>query len=210
MERKIAFFDVDKTLIHSDSMFDFLLFTFKTRPISSIPTFFSISKSIIKYVLSGRKDIRILKEGIFYMTQFMKEEEMMKFTRDILVEKKMFKHSLEEIEKRKYEGCMVVLVSASPEIYLEHLHESLEVDKIIGTRMDDKAKIVGENCKHIEKIKRIEEWLEEKSIKIDYENSYAYSDSFSADKPMLELVKHRYLINSNRVLDGYNNLKWSR
>lgn len=208
MDRKIAFFDVDKTIIKSDSMFDFLLFTFKTRPISCIPTFFSISRSILRYVLGGRKDIRIVKEGIFYMTQFMKEDELIRFTRSVLVEKRMFKHSLKEIEKRKEEGCMIVLVSASPELYLTHLHKSLDVDKIIGTMMDDKGKILGENCKHIEKINRIEKWLKEENIKIDYDNSYAYSDSFSADRPMLELVKHRYLINSNKQLDTYNNLNW--
>lgn len=208
MERRIAFFDFDKTIIKSDSMFDFLLFTLKINPMSCFTTFLSISVSVIKYIFSSEKDIKIIKEGIFYMIRHLKEEDLIMFTKKVLLEEKFFKSSLEEIHKRRQEGCLIVIVSASPELYLKQFYNLLDIDKIIGTKIDDNGKIIGGNCKHIEKVNRIEDWLADMEIKIDYENSYCYSDSFSADKPMFELVKNRYLINSDKKLEEYNNLKW--
>ena len=49
-------------------------------------------------------------------------------------------------------------------------------------------------CKGNEKVERINNFLRESNIEIDYENSYAYSDSKS-DLPMLSLVKNSFLVN---------------
>ena len=95
------------------------------------------------------------------------------------------------------EGYHVWLVSASPEPYL--FCTDLNVEKILGTKVERKNgrwtnHIISKNCKNEEKVVRIQEVLDEMNLAIDYENSYAYSDSTS-DIPMLKLVKNRVRIN---------------
>ena len=55
-------------------------------------------------------------------------------------------------------------------------------------------KIVGENCKGEEKVRRLKEYLKEESIDVDFKNSYMFSDSLS-DLPLFNLVGNPYLIN---------------
>lgn len=45
-------------------------------------------------------------------------------------------------------------------------------------------------------MKRLNEYLEKESFEIDYENSYAFSDSKS-DLDMLSLVKNAYYVNKS-------------
>ena len=52
----------------------------------------------------------------------------------------------------------------------------------------------GNNCKGKEKVERLNQVLKEKNIKVDFKNSYMFSDSLS-DKPLLDLVGNPYLIN---------------
>ena len=54
--------------------------------------------------------------------------------------------------------------------------------------------MIGENCKKFEKVVRLNEVLEQLDLEIDYDNSYAYSDSLH-DIPMLKMVKNRVKIN---------------
>lgn len=207
MKRKFAFFDVDKTILERDSMQDLLFFAWKVHPLVIIPSCISILFSVLLFFLKGHNDIRILKNGVFYVVRFLNDDELKYFAREILLKQKSFKNGLDEIRLKKSQGFIVALVSASPECYLKYF-DILEVDKIIGTQLDSKGKIVGENCKHNEKVKRIDFWLQSEAIEIDYENSFAYSDSLSADQPMLELVSNRYLINSDLRLPDYKNLYW--
>ena len=87
---------------------------------------------------------------------------------------------------------MVILISASPEFYVKEFYAIKEVDLIIGTKFTFKdgkfiRKMHGNNCKGEEKVRRLNEVLKEKNIKVDFKNSYMFSDSLS-DKPLLDLV----------------------
>lgn len=208
MNLKFGFFDVDKTILDGDSMFDLLSYTWKKHPISFIPSIFNIGVSGIKYLFTGGKDVRIAKEGVFYIIKYLSDEEIEDFSINILLKKRAFKDALNEIEKLVSEKFTVVLVSASPYEYLKYFKKPLNVHKIMGTDIDKNGKIIGENCKHNEKVRKINQWLKSENYTIDYENSVGYSDSYDADAPMLELVKNRYLINSKLKINGYENLSW--
>ncbi|OHW61846.1 haloacid dehalogenase-like hydrolase [Andreesenia angusta] len=210
MKQRFAFFDVDKTILERDSMYDLLFYTWKKHPISIIPSMLKLLSVVIVYLFKGANDIRILKEGVFFSFRYLSEEELRYFAQELLLKKKSFRAGIAEIKLKHEQGCIVALVSASPERYLKYFPEVLPVDKIIGTTVDENGVIDGENCKHDEKVRRIKAWLIANEWEIDYEESFGYSDSLSADGPMLELVQHRYLINSSLQVEGYKNLYWER
>ena len=103
------------------------------------------------------------------------------------------------IHKLKSEGYMVILISASPEFYINEFYAIDDVDFIIGTRFTFEngkfvRKMSGNNCKRDEKVVRLKEYLKKNNIEADFENSYMFSDSLS-DLPLLDLVGNPYLIN---------------
>ena len=78
------------------------------------------------------------------------------------------------------------------------LAEYFEVDYFFGTQAqncDGKWKIVGQNCKGQEKIRRISEKLSENEI--NKAESVGFSDSMS-DYPFSRLVKSFYLVDKKR------------
>lgn len=115
---------------------------------------------------------------------------------------------MDEIYALKAAGYYLLLVSASVEDYLKYVKGVLPFDHIIGTKTDEDFEMVGDNNKHAKKVDNILAHLTEKGMEIDYENSVAYSDSLAADRPMMELVKTRYLINNKTDAEGYLHLNW--
>ncbi len=208
MKKQFALFDVDKTLLAGDSMFSLMFWTWKKHPKSIIPSVFNVGLGIVRYIFTGLKDIRPLKNGIFYVVKYLDDSEVAQFTEEVLYDKKFYSDALDELNYHREKGSFILLVSASPEKYLKHFSNLIPSDKIIGTRIDENGKIIGENCKSVEKVERINKWLDENNLEIDYDNSVGYSDSFTADEPMLKLVKNRYLINSKKNIEGYKNLNW--
>lgn len=206
---KIALFDVDKTLIHGDSMFDLLIYTIKKKPYSA----FYLPILFIKLLAYKAKiiDITKSKESMFYTLNYLYEDDLKDFYNTIL-KPKIYKDALAKIKELKSKGYYILLISASPECYLKYFKDEDFVDNVIGTKlefMNDKFinKISGFNCKGEEKVSRINKFLEEHNLIIDKDNSIAYSDSLS-DVPMFNLVNKAYLINSKNSNTEYEILKW--
>lgn len=210
MDKKIGFFDVDKTLIKIDSMFKLLFYTLKRKPraILGLPRLF------IMLVAYGLKLIgtKKAKEEMFYIIKYLSEEDLEEFFYKI-VAKAMFKEADYELKKLKKEGYTIILASASPECYLKHFKKLYEVDYVIGTVLETKEGkylniIQGQNCKGEEKVRRILKLLEQEGFSINKEESAAYSDSLS-DMPMLNLARNKYLINNKKIVDDCVNLRWN-
>lgn len=207
--KKIAFFDVDKTLIAGDSMFLLLKYTLKKYPNAKlkIPKLF-LDLCLYKLNIINTKKA---KESMFYTINYLSEEDIKDFYENV-IKSKIFKNALDKIKELKKEGYYTILVSASPECYLRYFEKEEYVDKLIGTKLKkDNNKYInsieGLNCKSIEKVKRIDEYLKSQNISIDKENSLAYSDSLS-DKPMFDLVSKSYLINYKKNNKDYEILSW--
>ena len=181
---KLAIFDIDYTITRKESLMEF----FK----------YSVSKDIknIKFLP------RALYSGFLKFIDNIDEKDLATLTKafyDERLSKLLYKDALDMIKKLKSEGCMVVLISASPEFYIKEFYAIKEVDLIIGTKFTFEGgkfarKMEGNNCKGKEKVERLNQVLKEKNIKVDFKNSYMFSDSLS-DKPLLDLVGNPYLIN---------------
>lgn len=207
--KKIAFFDVDKTLIEGDSMFLLLKYTLDKYPKAKgrLPKLFMDLCLHKAGVIKTKK----AKESMFYTIKYLNEEDLKHFF-DTVIKPKMFNDALKEITRLKNEGYTTILISASPECYLKYFEEEDFVDVVIGTKLKATDKfytntIEGINCKGIEKVERINKYLNEKGIAIDKENSVAYSDSLS-DKPMFDLANKAYLINYKKSHKDYEILRW--
>ena len=86
----------------------------------------------------------------------------------------------------------MILISATPSIFLEEISKELGFDKLIATEFVKQkdnfiSKIEGSNCKGVEKVYRLQEYLE------NFEIIKFYSDSMS-DKPLFDLAKEKYFI----------------
>lgn len=204
MKQKIALFDFDRTVISKDSIF--ILYDVTAR---KIPGFRAklykelVAGSLLRSPKTVKKNV---KNSFLSMLSYYTEDEIKAFVyEDVMAY--AFKEAVDEIYALKAAGYYLLLVSASVEDYLKYVADVLPFDHIIGTKTDEDFEMVGDN-KHAKKVDNILAHLTEKGMEIDYENSVAYSDSLAADRPMMELVKTRYLINNKTDAEGYLHLNW--
>ncbi len=212
-KEKLAIFDVDFTLTRKETLLQFFKFLIKDdkKNLRFIP------RALFSGIMYGIKvyDEKMVKQSFLKFIDGIDEKSLQILVKkyyDEVLSKILYKDSIDMIRKLKDEGCKVFLISASPEFYLKELYNIKEVDVIIGTRFSInqgkfERKMVGENCKGEEKVRRLKEYLNEHNIEVDYKNSYMFSDSLS-DKPLLDLVGNAYLINYKKNNDTYKILKW--
>jgi HAD superfamily hydrolase (TIGR01490 family) len=179
---KLAIFDIDYTLTKRETLFEFYMFMLKKDP------------SLIKYMPRSFGAAILYFIGIFeaekakrYFMDFIRkihESEIEKYVKEFY-EKRMSKifyvDAINTIKRLKNEGFKIYLISASAEFYLNELYNIKEVDKIIGTRFKFEngyynGEIIGENNKGQEKVRRLMEEIKKDKLKVDFQNSYMYSD----------------------------------
>lgn len=197
---KLAIFDIDYTITRKETLMEF----FKYLVSKDIKNIKFLPRALYSGLMYGVKvyDERKVKECFLKFIENIDEAELAKLTKsfyDERISKILYKDAVDMIKKLKKEGYMVVLISASPEFYVKEFYAIKEVDLIIGTKFTFEGgkfirKMHGNNCKGEEKVRRLNEALKEKNIKVDFKNSYMFSDSLS-DKPLLDLVGNPYLIN---------------
>lgn len=212
---KLAIFDVDFTITRRETLLEFYLFMIGKKPslIFHAPFAFGSSLMFITNIMEAKKT----KENFINFIDGMKEEYLTSLAEEFYsthLKKILYRDALSEIRKLKSQGFKIYLISASPEFYLNTLYDIKEVDKIIGTVFIKSNgiysnKIAGENCKGQEKVLRLKNHLEENNIKVDFKNSYMFSDSLS-DLPLFNLVGHPYLINfKKKDSKNINILNWN-
>ena len=192
MEKKIAFFDIDNTLIYKDSLFS--LYKYGCRKWKK---YIFVSPAIA--VVSLLHFLRILprermKELFYTPLNSFETEDYERFFDEYIIGRKIEK-TFSELLRLKDEGYYILLATASPYAYMRLWKERGYADEVIGTLVKEQdgkfhSKIIGSNCNKEEKKRRILEFLDKNDIQIDYENSVGYSDS-DKDIPMLSLCKTR-------------------
>lgn len=210
---KLAIFDVDFTLTKRETLIEFYYFLVKKRP--------SLLKNLPRSVKGGLLylikvyDAGKAKEEFISFVRGITEEDMKDIAKEFYQRKLkniLYQDALSTMENFKKEGYKIYLISASAEFYLKELYNIKEVDKIIGTRFEVKdgrytGKIYGENCKGVEKVIRLKQYLKEENIDVDFKNSYMFSDSL-ADLPLFRTVGNPHLINFKREHDSIKRLNW--
>ena len=187
----VAVFDFDGTLTYADSFLPFLrhqsgflnfwIGTTLLSPFVLLQAIGVISNSkakekFLKFFLGGRKpeDLEAISQS------FVKTRLPWLMNPD----------AIEKMEWHRREGHQLILLSASPELYLQHWTQANHFQGLLGTRLelsDGKitGRIDGKNCHGREKVERLKEHLNDLG---DYE-IYSYGDSRS-DRHVLEFCAH--------------------
>jgi HAD superfamily hydrolase (TIGR01490 family) len=201
-----ALFDLDGTVSSGDSIMPMIRYAIKTRFASKthLPC---VLLAFLGYALHILSDTRAKEIAIAFLRGKTRAQVLSfaeDFCRDVLI-KRVFPSAREEINARRDEGLRVLLVTASPDFYLQPLLKDLQLDGIIGTRADITpdgfytGRIAGLNCRNVEKPLRIAEYLAARGYELDTESSYAYGDS-GHDWPMMSLTKHPVAVNAKKAL----------
>lgn len=197
--KKIALFDIDKTLIPYDSFFKWISLILKRKKSHLL----KIPKLILLGVTAIGSPERLTryKEKWLSLADGFSEEEMAELSEKLINECIIpdLKPGVEnEIKQYKDCGYTIIFATASFEIYFRYLAEYFNVDYFFGTRTElvgGKWKIIGQNCKGQEKIHRILKKIPEQEI--DKSNSVGFSDSMS-DYPFSYLVKKFCLVDKKQ------------
>lgn len=183
----INVYDFDGTIYDGDSSVDFYLYCLKRKP--SIIFLFPIQIfGIVMYKLKLKN--KEYAKGKFFC--FLKKiKNIDDYVKDFWKKKKykIKKWYLNQKDKTD------VIISASPEFLLKPLKKELGVNTIIASKVNKKTGVFeSKNCYGQEKIVRFEkEFNGKKSVEC------FYSDSFKADKPMMEYAKDAYLVNGDKI-----------
>ncbi|MGM9974028.1 MAG: HAD-IB family hydrolase [Clostridiaceae bacterium] len=210
---KLAIFDVDYTLTKKETSIELFKYVLKKDPkkIKYLPR--ALFSGLL-YIM-GIYDEKKSKESFFKFIDGLEEANMEKLVKDFYknrLKNIIYDDAIAMMRKLKSEGCKIYLISASPEFYLKELYSLEIVDKIIGTRYVctggfHSRTLEGLNCKGEEKVRRLMEELKKDNIKVDFKNSYMFSDSLS-DKPLFDLVGNAFLINYKKNHDTIKILRW--
>lgn len=211
--KKLAIFDIDYTITKKETLMEFYKYSIK-EDIKNIRFLPRALYSGVMYTL-GIYDEKRVKECFLKFIDNIEEKDLQNLVKRFYknrLSKILYKDAIDMMYKLKEEGYDIYLISASPEFYIKEFYNIDVVDKIIGTRFEFSQgkfarKMMGNNCKGEEKVRRLKEVLSKENIEVDFEDSYMFSDSLS-DKPLLDLVGKPYLINYKKKHE-IEILKWS-
>lgn len=197
MKQKLALFDFDGTMIKGDSISGFVSLMVRLR-LLPIPKLLRLLWNTLLWK-TGKLPVEAVKsQALSPLNQLSRGEAGVlcrKFTLEKLVPN-LYQDALDTMKQHAAAGDLVLIVSASPLCYLQHLKEKLPVTHIIGTLTNDRYEVTA-NVVRGEKRKQIKSWLHDSGIDPDWANSCAYGDSAS-DLVMLGLVGSPVLINPSR------------
>lgn len=195
---KLAVFDFDGTLIRVDSMIVFFRRYFKFS-LSTIPILFKLILEAAKYYLkiTSQRDFKEKYLNLILRSRNVKDygisigREYAKFLCS-----KIYPQAKEEIQRLKKEGYETILLSASPDFYLNGVKDTLGFSSLICTETagrDGRLFISGDNCYGEMKIKKLQEVYDME--KVDLSNSYCYTDHLS-DLALLSIFGRAFAVNN--------------
>jgi len=192
VSQPIAFFDFDGTITTKDTLLEIIKYRhgkvkFYLGFLLHSPYLVAFKAGIISNQTAKEK---VLKLFFGKMTTEQFKQCCDNFAAE-MIPALLRKKALKEIEQLKKAGAEVVIVSASPENWLQTWCASLNL-KLLATQLEVKndtitGKIKGNNCHGEEKVRRIKETYNLS----DYKEIYCYGDT-SGDKPMLALATYAF------------------
>jgi Haloacid Dehalogenase superfamily, subfamily IB, phosphoserine phosphatase-like len=187
MKVKVALFDFDNTIYQGDSINQLLKYYILHHPFS----IFYLVRSLVLYIGYKLKinSFIALKSSLLFPIDKMSDKELECFYQENIIPR-YYLHVVDELKRKKEEGYKVIICTASCEAYMKY--HQLPIDCLIATQTRG-SQIIGKNCKNEHKVTLINQYLKDKNYEIDFDHSYAYSDSYS-DMPMLNMVKNKVRI----------------
>lgn len=208
----IVVFDLDGTLLSTDSTKTWLVKQLKSHPLRFIAAVFisPIALPLMKFKKYKSKGASLfLWIATFGLNKNQLEERFTSFSielkKNAAPEIYWFKEGVTTLESHVKANRKIIIATAAPELLASALLQSINVDAtVIGTPLQKRAGgwIGGVHCRHEEKLRRLER------IGISSQWLATYTDDITEDYPILINSKNPYLINSsNKQKEASHNLK---
>jgi phosphatidylglycerophosphatase C len=132
--------------------------------------------ALLRRVLAGRREAWLRELGARFA--------------DVVVSRRLRSGMPERLAWHRKEGHAIVIISASPTLYMDTLGDRLGVDAVLATELevgDDgclTGELLGANVRRAEKVRRLEAWLAGAAAEV-----WAYGDS-AGDRELLERADH--------------------
>lgn len=194
LDRIVAAFDFDGTITTADSLRDFVLYAvgrgrFAAGVLRASPWLLGLLAGVCG---RGPAKARFLAATIGGMEQARMEE----LARDFAARRlpaMVRPEMLARVQEHKRLGHRLVLVSASPSLYLKHWAASAGFDAVLATELAFRAErfsgvLASPNCWGPQKVQRLQGWFDNDPP----HTLYAYGDS-RGDREMLALADHAWL-----------------
>ena len=200
--RTVAVFDFDGTLTRRDTLLPFLRRTYGVPNTSR--ALLATSLLIARGLVTGT-DRDAAKEAL--LRRLLAGQEVSTLAAaaetfaDVVVDKGLRPAVLERVQWHATSGHELVIVTASPELYVEPVGRRLGFNAVLGTRLEVGAtgrltgRLIGRNCRGPEKVERLERWLAggRESVTV-----HSYGDS-SGDRELLAFADYGYRVRGGRV-----------
>jgi phosphatidylglycerophosphatase C len=194
---QLAVFDLDGTITRHDTLIQYVLGYLKTRP-WRVFGFLLALPAVLRYML-GASDRGALKASVIHWTLGgSRREEIDAWTARFvpaLIQGGLFKDAMERIAGHRRDGDFLVLMSASPDLYVPAVGRQLGFNEVSctgvrwnGDRLD--GALTTPNCRGEEKVRRFA------TFRSQHPNvpSVAYGNAGS-DLPHLRLATRGVLVN---------------
>jgi phosphatidylglycerophosphatase C len=192
VKKEIAFFDFDGTVTTKDTLLEFIKFTsgnfqFYLGFLINLPYLIAYKIQLISNHSAKEKILRFF----FKDTPLEVFTEYCRIFSNNILPQLIRPKAIEEIESLKRRSVTIVVVSASPENWIEEWAAKYKLE-LLASKLEVKnnkltGKLLGKNCHGPEKVNRICESYDLSNYTI----VAAYGDSHG-DKPMLQLAKNSF------------------
>ena len=187
--QKIIFTDLDGTLTLKDTYTKFVLQNLRVGVVlKNLPT---LAMMLVKHKLKiyNDDDVKMTTFKMFF-EGYDREDSLDGFAETVPWNTKV----MELIEAKRKDGYKVIIVTASPDIYVKYVCDYLGYDGFISTKTVDAGRYLdgafdGKVCNFEEKPKRILEFLKGDET----EHTISYGNS-SGDFAMLEFCDESYFV----------------
>lgn len=194
----IAFYDLDGTITHRDTLFPLVLRKLASRPWKLL-RLLGVTPGAVRYLVDH--DRGALKQSLLRATlRGTMRDELTRFSAEFVrdtIERRCFADALTAIRRHRDAGHYLVLMSASVDFYVPEFGRQLGFDQVLSTgvawngdRLD--GTLTTPNLRGEEKAIRLRALVEERR---DGE-TFAYGNSDS-DLPHLKVAKHGLLVNGS-------------
>jgi phosphatidylglycerophosphatase C len=203
----LAAFDVDGTLTRRDTLLPFLRRLCGTQRLARALARHGLALSamvvgrverdtvkgaLLVHLLAGWNAEEVRAAGVDYAGFLVRSDRLRPDT-------------LARLQAHQGAGHRVVLISASPDVYLTPLGQHLGVDAVLCTGLEEDTsgrltgRLAGRNCRGPEKVARLEAWLDGDGASGPY--LYAYGDS-AGDRELLARADEAVLVRPRRPMAG--------
>lgn len=194
----IAFFDLDGTITHHDTLFPLVVRQLSRRPWQLL-RLARVIPALVRFGLDrdrGRLKESMLRATLRGITRQELERTSREFVRDTIA-RRSFPDALATVRRHREQGHFLVLMSASVDFYVPEFGRQLGFDHVIctgvawnGDRLD--GSLITANRRDEEKARCVRELVAERADT----DTFAYGNSAS-DLPHLRIVRHGVLVNGS-------------